>query len=54
MSNRFSTAAQATMARRMNATTTSIKASHLVMLSKPRQVAGVILSAVSVPLAAAR
>jgi pimeloyl-ACP methyl ester carboxylesterase len=47
-------AAQATMANRMNATTTSIKASHVVMLSKPRQVAGAILTAASVPMAASK
>jgi pimeloyl-ACP methyl ester carboxylesterase len=47
-------AAQATMANRMNATTTSIKASHVVMLSKPRQVAAVILSAASAPMAASK
>ena len=47
-------AAQESMARRMNATTTSIKASHVVMLSKPRQVAAVILSAAAVPMAASK
>jgi pimeloyl-ACP methyl ester carboxylesterase len=47
-------AAQERMAQRMNATTTSIKASHLVMLSKPRQVAAVILSAANVPMAASK
>ena len=48
-------AAQESMARRMDATTTSIKASHVVMLSKPRQVAAVILTAAAVsPLAASK
>jgi pimeloyl-ACP methyl ester carboxylesterase len=48
-------AAQESMAQRMDATTTSIKASHVVMLSKPRQVAAVILTAAAVsPLAASR
>ena len=38
-------AAQAWMANRMNATTTSVTASHVVMLSKPKEVAAVILAA---------
>jgi pimeloyl-ACP methyl ester carboxylesterase len=37
--------AQAFMAQRMGATVTSVDASHVVMLSKPQQVAGVILDA---------
>lgn len=47
-------AAQVSMARRMDATMTSIKASHMVMLSRPRQVAGAILNAASVPMAASK
>ena len=41
-------AAQTFMAKRMNATTTSVNASHVVMLSKPKEVAAVILSAAAV------
>jgi pimeloyl-ACP methyl ester carboxylesterase len=47
-------AAQARMANRMNATITPVKASHVVMLSKPRAVAAAILSAASATLAAAK
>jgi pimeloyl-ACP methyl ester carboxylesterase len=47
-------AAQAVMARRMNATIVPVKASHVVMLSRPRAVAGAILSAASLQLAAAK
>lgn len=37
--------AEAAMARRMGATTTTLRGSHVVMLSKPRKVAAVILAA---------
>jgi pimeloyl-ACP methyl ester carboxylesterase len=46
--------AQAMMAKRMKATTTSIDASHVAMLSKPQQVANVILDAAGLPPATAR
>jgi hypothetical protein len=39
--------AQATMAKRAGAKVTSLKASHVVMLSKPKDVASVILAAAS-------
>lgn len=41
--------AQAFMAKRINAKVTSIDASHVAMLSKPKQVADVILEAASTP-----
>ncbi|MDB4954576.1 MAG: alpha/beta hydrolase [Myxococcales bacterium] len=47
-------AAQASMAKRMKATTTSINSGHVAMLSKPRQVANVILDAAGAPAATAR
>jgi len=37
--------AEAAMAKRMGATTTTVKGSHVVMLSKPRKVAAIILDA---------
>lgn len=40
-------AAPALMAKRMNATVTSVDASPVAMLSKPRDVAAVILTAAS-------
>lgn len=39
--------AQAVMAKRANAKLTSVRASHVVMLSRPREVAAVILAAAS-------
>ena len=46
--------AQASMAKRMKATVTSIDAGHLPMLSKPNDVARVILTAATAPMAQAR
>jgi pimeloyl-ACP methyl ester carboxylesterase len=45
-------AAQALMATRMKAMVTSVKSSHVPMVSKPRDVAAVILTAASAPAAA--
>jgi pimeloyl-ACP methyl ester carboxylesterase len=45
---------QAVMAKRIGATAVSIKASHVVMLSKPTQVTEVILAAASAPAVSLR
>lgn len=47
-------ALQATMAKQIKATTTSLDSSHVPMLSKPKQVAGVILDAASRATVASR
>jgi len=44
--------AQAAMAKRMNANVTSVPASHVAMISKPKEVAAVIISAASKPRSA--
>ncbi len=44
--------AQAQMSKRMNATTTSVKASHVAMLSKPKEIADVIVTAATAPAVA--
>lgn len=46
-------AAQAQMAKRMKATTINIESGHVPMLSKPREVASIILEAAGAPAAAA-
>ena len=37
--------AEAAMAKRASATTTTLKGSHVIMVSKPKEVAAVILTA---------
>jgi pimeloyl-ACP methyl ester carboxylesterase len=50
----ISPGAEAAMAKRMKAKTTTLDASHVVMLSKPQQVAGVIIEAATTPPRTAR